>query len=68
MLIGRVQHEVVSGLKYYHAIYRKGIRCTILCVCRLIILVDRSTYMLGSYGPKAESQTAMTPMEEVGLL
>ena len=27
--------------------------------------VDKATYMLGSYGPKAESQTAMTPLEEV---
>ena len=23
----KVQHEVVCGLKYMHAIYRKGIRC-----------------------------------------
>lgn len=27
LILNRVQHEVVSGLKYHHAIYRKGIRC-----------------------------------------
>eukprot|EP00055_Hartaetosiga_balthica_P008914 m.34354 g.34354 ORF g.34354 m.34354 type:complete len:188 (+) comp6525_c0_seq1:539-1102(+) len=49
----KVQHEVVSGLRYVDAIYRKGIR------------VAKNNYMLGSYGPKAEVQTAMTPWDEM---
>lgn len=28
-------------------------------------LVTKNNYMLGSYGPKAESQTAMTPWDEM---
>ena len=50
----RIQHEVVSGLKYTQAVYRKGVR------------VDRDSHMLGSYGPKPETQTAKTPPEQVG--
>ncbi|KAI9179615.1 rho GDP dissociation inhibitor [Blastocladiella emersonii ATCC 22665] len=38
----RIQHDVVSGLKYLHVVKRKGIR------------VDRVEEMLGSYGPNAE--------------
>eukprot|EP00056_Hartaetosiga_gracilis_P021611 m.25121 g.25121 ORF g.25121 m.25121 type:complete len:188 (+) comp9175_c0_seq1:225-788(+) len=49
----KVQHEVVAGLKYVDAIYRKGIR------------MMRNNYMLGSYGPKAETQTALTPWDEM---
>lgn len=49
----RVQHDVVSGLRYIDAVHRKGIRVT------------KNNYMLGSYGPKAESQTAMTPWDEM---
>lgn len=37
----RVQNELVSGLKYKHAVYRKGIR------------LDRTEEMLGSFGPDA---------------
>eukprot|EP00048_Salpingoeca_helianthica_P014330 m.221156 g.221156 ORF g.221156 m.221156 type:complete len:190 (-) comp15731_c0_seq1:107-676(-) len=48
----KIQHEVVSGLKYVHTVHRGPLR------------VDKSNYMLGSYGPKAESQSAMTPLEE----
>lgn len=47
-----MNYEIVAGLKYMHAIYRKGIR------------VDKSGYMVGSYGPKPEVQTWSTPYEE----
>eukprot|EP00045_Choanoeca_perplexa_P021943 m.7888 g.7888 ORF g.7888 m.7888 type:complete len:190 (+) comp8967_c0_seq1:36-605(+) len=49
----KVQHEVVSGLRYTDAVYRKGIRVT------------KNSYMLGSYGPKAEVQVAQTPWDEM---
>lgn len=35
----RVNHDVISGLKYLHAVKRKGIR------------VDKMEEMIGSYGP-----------------
>jgi hypothetical protein len=38
-LIYRIQHEVVSGLKYLQIVKRKGIR------------VDKTEEMIGSYGP-----------------
>uniref|UniRef100_A0A1D1YB60 Rho GDP-dissociation inhibitor n=1 Tax=Anthurium amnicola TaxID=1678845 RepID=A0A1D1YB60_9ARAE len=40
----RVQHEVVSGLKYLQVIKRKGIR------------VDKTEEMIGSYGPNTTSE------------
>ncbi|EDQ89703.1 uncharacterized protein MONBRDRAFT_32357 [Monosiga brevicollis MX1] len=49
----RVQHEVVAGLRYTDGVYRKALR------------VIKNNYMLGSYGPKAEVQSAMTPWDEV---
>ncbi|KAI9317688.1 immunoglobulin E-set [Dichotomocladium elegans] len=48
----RVQHEVVSGLKYLQVVKRKGIR------------VDKSEEMLGSYGPSANSYEKTFPVEE----
>ncbi|KAI9099402.1 immunoglobulin E-set [Phlyctochytrium arcticum] len=39
----KVQHDVVSGLKYLHVVKRKGIR------------VDKMEEMLGSYGPAADA-------------
>ncbi|KAL9957396.1 hypothetical protein ACROYT_G039028 [Oculina patagonica] len=48
----KVNHEIVAGLRYFHVIYRKGIR------------VDKSSLMVGSYGPKAEPQEYLTPVEE----
>lgn len=48
----KVQHEVVSGLRYFHTVYRKGIR------------VDKVRHMFGSYGPKADVQSARTPLEQ----
>jgi len=38
----RVQHEVISGLRYLHQIKRKGIR------------VDKVEEMMGSYGPNTK--------------
>jgi Rho GDP-dissociation inhibitor len=37
-----VNHDVISGLKYLHAVKRKGIR------------VDKMEEMIGSYGPSAD--------------
>ena len=49
----KIQNEVVSGLRYVDAVYRKGVR------------VERNNFMLGSYGPKAETQVAQTPWQEM---
>ncbi|XP_030067628.1 rho GDP-dissociation inhibitor 3 isoform X2 [Microcaecilia unicolor] len=48
----KVNKEIVSGLKYVHSTYRKNIK------------VDRATYMVGSYGPRAEEYEFLTPVEE----
>ncbi len=48
----RVQHEIVSGLRYHHVVSRKGIN------------VDKQSYMVGSYGPKVESHNYLTPPDE----
>lgn len=48
----KVQHEIVSGLRYHHTVSRKG------------ITVDKQSYMVGSYGPKAESHTYLCPVDE----
>lgn len=48
----KVQHEIVSGLRYHHVVSRKG------------ITVDKQSYMVGSYGPKAESQFSVCPSDE----
>jgi len=48
----KIQHEIVSGLKYHHVVTRKGIN------------VDKQSYMVGSYGPKAESQFYLCPVDE----
>jgi len=47
-----VQREIVTGLKYIQQSYRAGVR------------VDRSNFMVGSYGPKTELQSFTTPKEE----
>jgi hypothetical protein len=47
-----VQREIVQGLKYVQQLYKTGIR------------VDKSTYMVGSYGPKKELQSYTTTMEQ----
>ncbi|MBN3313617.1 GDIR2 inhibitor, partial [Atractosteus spatula] len=48
----KVNRDIVSGLKYVHHTYRKGLR------------VDKAVYMVGSYGPRTEEHEYMTPVEE----
>ncbi|XP_038047329.1 rho GDP-dissociation inhibitor 1-like isoform X1 [Patiria miniata] len=57
-LIFRVQREIVSGLRYFEAVYRKGIR------------VDKANFMVGNYGPKTEEHIFQSPVDElpVGMM
>ncbi|KAG7505234.1 rho GDP-dissociation inhibitor 1 [Solea senegalensis] len=48
----KVNKEIVSGLKYNQDSFRKGIR------------VEKSTYMVGSYGPRPEEYEYITTMDE----
>ncbi|KAI7864003.1 immunoglobulin E-set [Spinellus fusiger] len=48
----RVQHEVVSGLKYLQVVKRKGIR------------VDKTEEMIGSYGPSSDAYEKQFQLEE----
>lgn len=48
----KIHHEIVCGLRYHHVITRKGINA------------DKQTYMVGSYGPKKESQWWLSPVDE----
>ncbi|TFK05881.1 Rho GDP-dissociation inhibitor 1 [Platysternon megacephalum] len=48
----RVNKEIVSGLKYIQHTFRKGVK------------IDKTDYMVGSYGPRAEEYEFLTPMEE----
>ncbi|KAM9780537.1 rho GDP-dissociation inhibitor 1-like [Neosynchiropus ocellatus] len=48
----KVNREIVSGLKYQQNTFRKGVR------------VDKSEFMVGSYGPKATEHDYLTPLEE----
>ncbi|KAI9138121.1 immunoglobulin E-set [Paraphysoderma sedebokerense] len=48
----RIQHELVSGLKYLQAVKRKGIR------------VDTTEEMLGSYGPNTDPYEKKFILEE----
>ncbi|XP_077107434.1 rho GDP-dissociation inhibitor 1 [Ranitomeya variabilis] len=54
----KVNKEIVSGLKYQQQTYRKGVR------------LDKTNYMVGSYGPRADDYEFLTPIEEApkGLL
>ncbi|RUS74401.1 hypothetical protein EGW08_017836 [Elysia chlorotica] len=47
-----VQREIVTGLRYHHKVFRKGIR------------VDSMSQMMGSYGPKQELQSFTTQQED----
>jgi len=47
-----VQREIVAGLKYVQKVYRSGIQ------------VDKDEFMVGSYPPKAELQSYITPLED----
>lgn len=48
----RVQHEIISGLRYHHTVSRKG------------ITVDKQSYMVGSYGPRSEPHYYLCPVDE----
>ncbi|XP_010872346.1 rho GDP-dissociation inhibitor 1 isoform X1 [Esox lucius] len=48
----KVNKEIVSGLKYAQQTYRKGVK------------VDKSDYMVGSYGPRPAEYEFLTPLEE----
>ncbi|XP_035252964.1 rho GDP-dissociation inhibitor 1 [Anguilla rostrata] len=48
----KVNREIVSGLKYVQQTSRKGVR------------VDKSDYMVGSYGPRPTEYEFLTPLEE----
>ncbi|XP_059200108.1 rho GDP-dissociation inhibitor 1-like [Centropristis striata] len=48
----KVNREIVSGLKYVQQTYRKGIR------------IDKSDYMVGSYGPRPTEYDFLTTVEE----
>nr|AAK83054.1 Rho-GDI like protein [Xenopus laevis] len=48
----KVNKEIVSGLKYVHSTYRRGVK------------VDAESHMVGSYGPRVEEYEFLTPLEE----
>ncbi|XP_072298634.1 rho GDP-dissociation inhibitor 1 [Eucyclogobius newberryi] len=49
----KVNKEIVSGLRYNQQTFRKGVK------------VDKSNYMVGSYGPRPkEAYEFVTPLEE----
>uniref|UniRef100_A0A8C5R117 Rho GDP dissociation inhibitor beta n=1 Tax=Leptobrachium leishanense TaxID=445787 RepID=A0A8C5R117_9ANUR len=48
----KVCREIVSGLKYVQHTYRTGVK------------VAKATFMVGSYGPRAEEYEFLTPTEE----
>jgi len=47
----RVQHEIVSGLKYVNTVYRKGIR------------VHKDEEMIGSFGPQEKPHEVVFPRQ-----
>ena len=48
----KVHHEIVPGLRYHHVARRSGIPA------------EKQTYMVGSYGPRAERQQWLSPKDE----
>ncbi|KAL2087153.1 hypothetical protein ACEWY4_018212 [Coilia grayii] len=48
----KVNREIVSGLKFIQQTYRKSVR------------IDKSDYMVGSYGPRPAEYDFLTPLEE----
>lgn len=48
----KVNKEIVSGLKYVQQTFRKGVK------------IDKSDYMVGSYGPRPDEYEFLTPLEE----
>ncbi|KAJ3305496.1 hypothetical protein HDV03_001362 [Kappamyces sp. JEL0829] len=51
-VVFKIQHDVVSGLKYLHVVKRSGIK------------VDKTEEMVGSYGPSPDLYTKKFAMEE----
>jgi len=47
----KVQHEIVSGLKYLNQVYRKGIRAA------------KEEEMLGSFGPQKDNHSVVFPKQ-----
>ncbi|CAB1450749.1 unnamed protein product [Pleuronectes platessa] len=52
MISFKVNREIVSGLKYVQQTYRKGMK------------IDKSDYMVGSYGPRPNEYDFLTTVEE----
>ncbi|MCJ8739414.1 hypothetical protein PDJAM_G00046830 [Pangasius djambal] len=52
LLFVKVNKEIVSGLKYVQQTFRKGVK------------LDKSDYMVGSYGPRPNEYEFLTPLEE----
>ncbi|XP_053561833.1 rho GDP-dissociation inhibitor 1 [Bombina bombina] len=48
----KVNKEIVSGLRYQQQTFRKGVK------------VDKTDYMVGSYGPRVDEYEFLTPIEE----
>ncbi|XP_058510423.1 rho GDP-dissociation inhibitor 3 isoform X1 [Solea solea] len=48
----KVNRDIVAGLKYHHVVFRKGIK------------VDKVSFMVGSYGPRAEEHDFLSPSTE----
>ncbi|XP_062294236.1 rho GDP-dissociation inhibitor 3 [Scomber scombrus] len=48
----KVNREIVAGLRYHHVTTRKG------------ITMDKVSYMVGSYGPRAEEHEFVSPADE----
>ncbi|XP_056135799.1 rho GDP-dissociation inhibitor 1-like [Lampris incognitus] len=48
----KVNKEIVSGLKYVQQTFRKGVR------------IDKTDYMVGSYGPRPNEYDFLTSLEE----
>uniref|UniRef100_A0A8C1U275 Rho GDP-dissociation inhibitor 1 n=1 Tax=Cyprinus carpio TaxID=7962 RepID=A0A8C1U275_CYPCA len=48
----KVNKEIVSGLKYVQQTFRKGVK------------IDKTDYMVGSYGPRPDEYEFLTPLEE----
>ncbi|KAK0154219.1 Rho GDP-dissociation inhibitor 1 [Merluccius polli] len=48
----KVNKDIVSGLKYVQHTHRAGVK------------IDKSDYMVGSYGPRPDEYDFLTPLEE----
>ena len=62
----KVQHEIVSGLKYVNLVYRKGIRgqyhfSLIVSNLWLYLLVAKDQQMIGSFGPQVQAHEVTFP-------